>query len=46
MGISIPGKVSLVGKVPVYSAGGSGSIPGQTKTQGLKIYEEKVLPLF
>ena len=29
--------VSLVGKVPVYRAGGSGSIPGPTNTQGLKI---------
>ena len=36
--------VSLVGKAPVYGAGGSGSIPGQTNTQGLKIIEEKVLP--
>ena len=35
----------LVGKVPVYRAGGSGSIPGRTNTQGLKIIE-KVLPLF
>ena len=37
--------VSLVGKVPVYRAGGSGSIPGRTNTQGLKIIEEKVLSL-
>ena len=37
--------VSLVGKVPVYRAVGLGSIPGQTTTQGLKIIEEKVLPL-
>ena len=37
--------VSLVGKVPVYRAGGSGLIPGWSKTQGLKISEEKVLPL-
>ena len=39
------GLVSLVGKVPVYRAGGAGSIPGRTTTQGLKIIEEKVLPL-
>ena len=37
--------VSLVGKAPVCCAGGSGSIPGRTTTQGLKIIEEKVLPL-
>ena len=37
--------VSLVGKVPVYHVGWSGSIPGWTNTQGLKIIEEKVLPL-
>ena len=37
--------ISLVGKVPVYRAGGSGSIPSRTNTQGLKIIEEKVLPL-
>ena len=37
--------VSLAGKVPVYRAGGSSSIPGRTTTQGLKIIEEKVLPL-
>ena len=37
--------VSLAGKVPVYLAGGSGSIPGRINTQGLKIIEEKVLPL-
>ena len=35
--------VSLVGKAPVYRAGGSGSI--LDRTQGLKIIEEKVLPL-
>ena len=34
------------GKVPVYSAGGLGLIPSHTKIQGLKIIEEKVLPLF
>ena len=34
-----------VGKVPVCCAGGSGSIPGRTNTEGLKIIEEKVLPL-
>ena len=34
--------VSLVGKVPVYRAGGSGSNPGRTNTQGLKIIEVKV----
>ena len=38
-------QVSLVGQVPVYRAGGSRSIPGRTNTQGLKIIEEKVLPL-
>ena len=37
--------VSLDGKVPVYLAGCSGSIPGRTNTQGLKMIEEKVLPL-
>ena len=37
--------VSLVGKVPVYHAGGLGSILGRTNAQGLKIIEEKVLPL-
>ena len=37
--------VSPVGKAPVCSAGGSGSIPGRTFTRGLKIIEEKVLPL-
>ena len=37
--------VSLVGKVPVYHAGGWGSILGRTNTQGLKIVEEKMLPL-
>ena len=36
---------SLVGKVPVYRVGGSGSIPGRTNTQGLEIIEEMVLPL-
>ena len=35
-----------VGKAPVWRAGGSGSIPGRTTTQGLKTMEEKVLPLF
>ena len=35
--------VSLVGKAPVCYAGGSGSIPGRTTIQGLKIIEEKVL---
>ena len=42
MGCSL---VSLVGKMPVYGAGGSGSIPAQTNSQGLKLIEEKVLPL-
>ena len=37
--------VSPVGKVPVYRVGGLGSIPGRINTQGLKIIEEKVLPL-
>ena len=37
--------ISLVGKVVVYRAGGSGSIPDRTNTRGLKIIEEKVLPL-
>ena len=37
--------VSLVGKVPVYRVGALGSIPGRTNTQGLKVIEEKVLPL-
>ena len=37
--------VSPVGKAPVCCAGGSGSVPGRTFTQGLKIIEEKVLPL-
>ena len=37
--------ISLVGKVPVCCAGGSGSIPGWTTTQDLKIIKEKVLPL-
>ena len=37
--------VNTVGKAPVCSAGGQGLIPGRTFTQGLKIIEEKVLPL-
>ena len=37
--------VSLVGKVAVYRAGGLGSIVGRTNSQGLKIIEEKLLPL-
>ena len=37
--------VSLVGKMLNYCAGGSGSIPDWTNTQGLKIIEKKVLPL-
>ena len=37
--------VSPVGKGPVCCAGGWGSIPGRTNTQGLKIIEKKVLPL-
>ena len=37
--------VSTVAKAPVCSAGGQGSIPGRTNTQGLKTTEEKVLPL-
>ena len=37
--------VSLVGKVPVYRAGGSGLIPGRINAQDLKIIEEKVLAL-
>ena len=37
--------VSPVGKVPVCCAGGWGSIPSWTITQGLKIIKEKVLPL-
>ena len=37
--------VSPVGKVLVYRTGGSGSIPGRTNIQGLKIIEEKMLPL-
>ena len=36
--------VSLVGKVSVYRARGSGSIPGRTNTRGFKIIEEEVLP--
>ena len=38
--------VSLAGKMPVNHAGDSGSIHGQTNTQGLKLIEQKVLPLF
>jgi hypothetical protein len=34
-----------VGWASVCCAGGCGSIPGRTNTQGLKITEEKVLPL-
>ena len=37
--------VSLKGKVPVYRAGGLGSIPDRTNTRVFKIIEEKVLPL-
>ena len=37
--------VSLVGKVLVYRAGGSGSIPEWTDTHSFKIIEAKVLPL-
>ena len=37
--------VSLIGKVQVYRVIGSGSIPGRINIQGLKIIEEKVLPL-
>ena len=37
--------VSLAGKMPIYRAGGSDSIPDRTNTQGLKIIQEKVLPL-
>ena len=37
--------VNLVGKVPVYHTGGLGSILSRTNTQGLKMIEEKVLPL-
>ena len=33
--------VSLVGKVPVYRAGGSGSIPDWTNTEGLKKLRRK-----
>ena len=36
---------TVVGKMPVYRAGGTGLIPGWTNTQGLKRIEEKVLPL-
>ena len=38
--------VTLVGKVPVSCAGGLGSIPGLTNTQGPKIIEKKVLLFF
>ena len=34
--------VSLVGREPVYSVGGLGSIPSRTNTQGLKITEKRV----
>ena len=37
--------VGSVGGAPDYCAGDRGSIPGRTNTQGLKIIEEKVLPL-
>ena len=37
--------VGSVGRAPDYCAGDRGSIPGRTNTQGLKITEEKVLPL-
>ena len=37
--------VSLFDKKLVYHVGGLGSIHGWTNTQGLKIIEEKVLPL-
>ena len=37
--------VGSVGGAPDYCAGDRGSIPGRTNTQGLKITEEKVLPL-
>ena len=37
--------VNLVDKMPFYSAGGLGSISGRIDTQGIKIIEEKVLPL-
>ena len=37
--------VSPVGKAPSVVREVSGSIPGRTNTQGLKIIEEKVLPL-
>ena len=40
-----PSLVSLLGNLQVYRAGGSGSIPGRSDTQVLKIIEEKVLPL-
>ena len=33
--------VSPVGNAPVCCAGGSGSIPGLTNTQGLRIIEER-----
>ena len=38
--------LSLVGKAPVYSVGGLGSISGCTNTQGLKIIFEMVLSLY
>ena len=37
--------LEYISKVPVCCVGGQGSIPGRTLTQGLKIIEEKVLPL-
>jgi hypothetical protein len=37
--------VGSVGCASVCSAGGRGSIPSRTNTRGLKISEEKVLPL-
>ena len=37
--------VGSVSGAPDYCAGDRGSIPGRTNTQGLKITEEKVLPL-
>ena len=37
--------VSLVGKMPVYFAGGLRSIFIRTNEQGFKIIEEMVLPL-
>ena len=35
--------VSLIGKASVCCAGGSGSIPGRTTTQGFKIIEKVLL---